>query len=230
MSLNVPVSGYHRLLLVRADLEGARAAAHARGGTINDLVLAAVAGGARRVLASRGELSPGLVLRASVAASVRAAADQQATGNRVGVMIVPLPVCEPDPGRRLALIARATAQRKRQPPYQPSARLLQRWMVRMMSRQRLVNLLVSNLPGPAGPLSVAGRPVLEIFQFGVVQGNVTVSVGALSYAGQLNLDLVGDPDAVSDLTAFADGISDTLRRLGALDTARPGPPSGSRSW
>ena len=56
-----------------------------------------------------------------------------------------------------------------------------------------------------------------------------MSAGALSYAGQLNLDLVGDPDAVSDLTAFADGISDTLRQLGALDTARPGPPSGSRS-
>jgi hypothetical protein len=93
-------------------------------------------------------------------------------------MIVPLPVCEADPGRRLALIARATAQRKRQPPYQPSARLLQRWMVRMMSRQRLVNLLVSNVPGPAGPLFLAGAPVPEIFQFGVVQGNVTVSVGA----------------------------------------------------
>ena len=223
VSLNVPVSGHHRLLLVRADLERARAAAHAHGGTVNDLVLAAVAGGARRLLASRGELSAGLVLRASVAASVRAAADQPAAGNRVGVMIVPLPVCEADPGRRLAMIARATAQRKRQPPYQPSARLLQRWMVGMMSRQRLVNLLVSNLPGPAGPLFFAGTPVLEIFQFGVVQGNVTVSVGALSYAGQLNLDLVGDPDAAPDLTAFADGISGALRQLDALDTARPGP-------
>jgi len=229
VSLNVPVSGHHRLLLVRADLERARAAAHARGGTVNDLVLAAVAGGARRVLASRSELSPGLVLMVSVAASVRAAADQPATGNRVGVMIVPLPVFEADPGRRLALIARATAQRKRQPPYQPGAGLLQRWVVSMMSRQRLVNLLVSNLPGPAGPLFLAGRPVLEIFQFGIVQGNITVSAGALSYAGQLNLDLVGDSDAVPDLTAFADGISDTLRQLGALDTARPGPPSGGRS-
>ena len=62
-----------------------------------------------------------------------------------------------------------------------------------------------------------------MFQFGVVHGNVTVSVGALSYAGQLNLDLVGDPDAAPDLTAFADGICGTLRQLNALDTARPGP-------
>ena len=132
-------------------------AAHAHGGTVNDLVLAAVAGGARRLLASRGELSPGLVLRASVAASVRAAADQPTAGNRVGVMIVPLPVGEANAGRRLATIARATAQRKRQPPYQPSARLLQRWMVGMMSRQKLVNLLVSNLPGPAARCSSPAR-------------------------------------------------------------------------
>jgi len=68
-----------------------------------------------------------------------------------------------------------------------------------------------------------------MFQFGVVQGNVTVSVGALSFAGQLNLGLVGDPGAAPDLTAFAGGIADTLRQLGALDIARPGPPSGSLS-
>ena len=212
VSLNVPVSGHHRLLLVRADLERSRAVAHARGGTINDLVLAAVAGGAQRLLASRGELSPGLVLRASVAASVRAAADQPATGNQVGVMIVPLPVGEADPGHRLALIARATAQRKRQPAYQPSARLLQRWMVGMMSRQRLVNLLVSNLPGPAAPLFLASRPVLEISQFGVVQGRPS---GAPAHArGRLPATNQGVPmTAVSNYPGHAARTQQQLPRL-----------------
>ncbi len=111
-SLNVPVSGHHRLLLVRADLERARAVAYAHGGTVNDVVLAAVAGGARSVLAARGELTPPLVLRASV----RAAPDPRATGNPVGILLVPLPVAEADPARRLAQIAAATAARKRQPP------------------------------------------------------------------------------------------------------------------
>ena len=85
-SLKVPVSGHHRLLLVRADLERARAVAHAHGGTVNDVVLAAVAGGARSVVAARGELTPRLVLRAAVAASVRAAPDPRATGHQVGIL------------------------------------------------------------------------------------------------------------------------------------------------
>jgi WS/DGAT/MGAT family acyltransferase len=214
VSLNGPVGARRRLLLVRADLDHARTVAHAHDGKVNDVVLAAVAGGARRLLDARSELTPGLVLKASVAASIRGPADQRASGNRVGTMLVPLPVGEPDPVRRLAQIIRATAERKRLPPYQPGGRLMQRLMVRTMSRQRLVNLLVSNLHGPPGPLCFAGARVLEVFQVGVVQGNVTVSVGALSFAGQLNFDIVGDPAAAPDLAVFAEGLSDALERLG----------------
>ncbi len=165
--------------------------------------------------AARGELTPRLVLRASVAASVRAAPDPQATGNQVGIILVPLPVAEADPARRLAQIAAATAARKRQPPYQANASLLQRPMIGMMSRQRLINLLVSNLPGPASPLCLAGARIREMYQIGIVQGNVTVSVGALSYAGQLNIAVVGDPEAVPDLAVVAAGMADTLEQLGA---------------
>ena len=129
-------------------------------------------------------------------------------------MLMPLPVSEPDPARRLAQIARLTSARKRYPPYQPAARCAQRAMISAMSRQRLVNLFTSNLPGPAGPLYVAGARVLELFQVGVVQGNVTIAVGVLSYAGQLNFTIVGDADAVPDLKAFADGVSDALMQLG----------------
>lgn len=83
----------------------------------------------------------------------------------------------------------------------------------MMKRQHLVNLLVSNVPGPRDPLYVAGARIMEVFQLGTVQGNVTVNVGAFSYAGQLNLDVVGDSEAVGDLAIFAGGISDTLGQL-----------------
>jgi hypothetical protein len=63
---------------------------------------------------------------------------------------------------------------------------------------------------------------------GIVQGNIPVSVGALSYAGQLNLyagqlnlEITGDPVAVPDLAAFADGVTGTLGRLGVLAAAGP---------
>jgi diacylglycerol O-acyltransferase / wax synthase len=60
----------------------------------------------------------------------------------------------------------------------------------------------------------------------VVQGNVTVAVGVLSYAGQLNFTIVGDAGAVPDLHAFADGLTSALTQLGANDRGRAPPPSG----
>jgi hypothetical protein len=97
-------------------------------------------------------------------------------------------------------------------------------MVRAMVHQRLVHLFVSNLPGPPVPLYLAGTRVLEVFQVGVVQGNVTLGVGVLSYAGELNFDLVSDADAVPDAPVFADGLSDALQQLGA-GSREPSAPS-----
>ena len=222
VSINVPVSGHHRLMLVRADLDRIRNVAHAHGATVNDMVLTAVAGGARSLLDARGELTPGLVLQASVPASLRGPSDDRAAGNQVGVMIVPLPLGEADPARRLVSIAAATATRKRQPLHQPNARILQSWMIRVMQRQHLVNLLVSDVPGPRDQLYVAGAKIMEVFQLGTVQGNVTVNVGAFSYAGHLNLDVVGDSEAVRDLATFTGGISDTLGQLDVLVRAESG--------
>jgi len=219
-SFNRPVGGQHRVLLVRADLEQARQVAHAHHATVNDVVLCTIAGGARALLAGRGELQGPLVLKVSVAASVRAQASASQAGNLVGILLVPLPVAEEDPIRRLEQIARATAERKRLPPYQPAARLLQRAMIAAMNRQRRINLLMSNLPGPPQPLYFAGAKILEVFQVGVVQGNVAVQVGALSYAGQLNLDIVGDANLVPDLMVFANGMTEDLERLGARSHER----------
>jgi diacylglycerol O-acyltransferase len=219
-SFNRPVGRQHRVLLVRASLEQARQVAHAHHATVNDVVLCTIAGGARALLAGRGELQRPLVLKVSVAASVRAPASASQAGNLVGILLVPLPVGEEDPIRRLEQIARATAERKRLPPYQPAARFLQRAMIRTMNRQRRINLLMSNLPGPPQPMYFAGAKILELFQIGVVQGNVAVQVGALSYAGQLNLDIVADANLVPDLTAFANGMTEDLERLGARSHER----------
>jgi WS/DGAT/MGAT family acyltransferase len=214
-SFNRPVGKRHRLVLVRGDLERARQVAHAHHATVNDVVLCAMAGGVRAILAGRGELNPHLVLKVSVAASVRAPTGSSQVGNLVGILLVPLPVGEEDPIRRLEQIACATAKRKHLPPYQPAARFLQRWMIRSMNRQRRINLLMSNLPGPPQPMYFAAAEILELFQIGVVQGNVPVQIGVLSYAGQLNFDIAGDADVVPDLEAFARGMAGDLEQLGA---------------
>jgi hypothetical protein len=147
-------------------------------------------------------------------ASVHAPASAAQAGNLVGILLVPVPVGEEDPIGRLEQIARATAEPKRLPPYQPAARFLQRATIRTMNRQRRINLLTSNLPGPPQPMYIAGAKILELFQIGVVQGNVAVQVGALSYAGQLNFGIVADANLVPDLTVFANGMTEDLQRLG----------------
>jgi WS/DGAT/MGAT family acyltransferase len=222
VSINEPVGTHRRLMLVRADLAGARATAHAHRAKVNDVVLAAMAGGARRLLDSRGELAPNLVLRVSVATSLRDPGDEVTSGNRVGMRVAPLPVSEPDAVRRLQYIAGVTSPGRSEPPYQPGGRFLQRWMARTMFRQRLINLFLSNLTGPPEPLFFAGAKVLEVFQVGLVQGSIALSVGVLSYAGHLNLDIVADADAIPDLPVFAEGLSAALEDLGAASRRRWG--------
>jgi WS/DGAT/MGAT family acyltransferase len=214
VSFNRPVGPHRRLVLLRADLAATKEVAHRHGGTVNDVVLAAMAGGARRLLAARGELGPGTVLKVSVAVSLRPPGDAGG-GNRVGVRVVPVPVWEPDPHERLRRIAATTSAQRRRPPYRPGGRVAQRWMVHVMDRQRLVNLLLSNLRGPERPLEFAGARVRELFQVGAVQGNLSLGVGVLSYAGALNLDVVADAEAVPDVEVFAAGTAEALGQLGA---------------
>jgi hypothetical protein len=80
VSINVPVSGHHHLMLVRADLDRIKNVAHAHSGTVNDVVLTAVAGGAPSLLGARGELTPGLILQVSVPASLRGPSDDRGAG------------------------------------------------------------------------------------------------------------------------------------------------------
>jgi len=212
-SLNGPVGSRRRLLLARADLGRVKAVAHAHGAKVNDVALAAIAGGARALLEHRGEATD-VELRAMVPVSERSSADRSSGGNLVSVIVVPLPVAEPDAVLRLERIARSTAERKKRPVRQwdqfPTA------ITAVMNHQRFVNLASSNMPGPTVPWYFAGARVREMFQIGPVQGNVALNVGVLSYAGRLGFDIVGDADVIPDLDSFADGLHATLEELGVM--------------
>jgi diacylglycerol O-acyltransferase / wax synthase len=100
------------LAVVRGRLDLAKQIAHVHHAKVGDVVLAAVAGGLRELLASRGEDVERLVQRAMVTVSQHQEQPDQAQGNKPGWMMVPLPLGEPDPVRRLELIAAETAARK----------------------------------------------------------------------------------------------------------------------
>jgi diacylglycerol O-acyltransferase / wax synthase len=217
-SLNHPIGADRRVAIVRGDLEVAKQIAHAHHAKVNDVVLAAVAGGLRELLASRGEPVEDLVLRASVPISLHQQQPGQARGNQDGWMVVPLPLGESDPVRRLSLIAAETATRKQQARPQAgsgvmSFAVVQRASYRLLARQRYVNLWVTNVPGPPVPLYLAGAPLLELFPVVPILGNLTLGVGVFSYAGQLNLTAVADRDTCPDVEVFAQGVRSTLDEL-----------------
>jgi diacylglycerol O-acyltransferase / wax synthase len=217
-SLNRPIGADRRLAVVRSRLEVAKQVAHAHHATVNDVVLAAVAGGLRRLLAGRGEDVQELVLRAMVPISLHREQPGQARGNQDAVMMVPLPLGEPDHVRRLDLIAAETAARRQRARPQLGSGIfrfvaVQRGWYRILAHQRSVNLTVTNVPGPPVPLSLAGARLLELFPVGSLMGNVTLAVAVFSYAGQLNLTAVADQDTCPDLEVFAEGVRSALDGL-----------------
>ena len=151
--------------------------------------------------------------------------------------MVPLPLGEPDPARRLELIAAETAARKHKARPEAGSGIFrfvagQRVWYRMFPRQRSVNIVVSNVPGPTVPLYLAGARLLELFPMMPTMGNLTLVAAALSYAGQLNLTAVADADSCPDVEVFAQGVRralDDLSRAGSVD-ATEGHAGGQRPF
>jgi WS/DGAT/MGAT family acyltransferase len=219
-SLNQPVGADRRLAIIGGRLDLTKQVAHLHQAKVNDVILAAVAGGLRQLLAGRGEDVQGLVLRAMVPISLHHEQPGQARGNQPGWMMVPLRLGEPDPVRRLELIAAETAARTHQARPQTGSGIFrflagQRAWYRHFPRQRSVNLVVTNVPGPPVPLYLAGARLLQLFPVVPVMGNLTLVVAVLSYAGQLNLTAVADQDGCPDLEEFVSGV-----RSGLDDLAR----------
>lgn len=222
-TLNRPVGNDRRMVLIRSRLDTARQVAHAHGAKVNDVVLAAVAGGLRDLLDHRGENAPGMAQRAMVTISEHEDL-LQAQGNKPGWMMVPLPLGESDPVRRLRRIAAETAARKNQVRPEAGTGVFrfvagQRLWYRSFPRQRSVNLVVTNIPGPPIPLHLAGARIVELFPVMPVMGNLTLVVGVVSYDGQLNFTAVADRDGCPDVEVFTGGV---VRALD--DMARSTPP------
>jgi WS/DGAT/MGAT family acyltransferase len=221
-SLNLPVGPRRRLDVVAVDLAVVRDLGHAHGGTVNDVVLAAVAGALRTLLAARGEQLGEVTITVPVAA--RRAATGGELGNQIGIMTVTVPAAG-DFGTRVTRTAEITRERKSGargasadlvvPAFLLLARLgLLRWFAR---RQRVVQTFVTNLHGPEDPLTFGGAAVRAIIPIPSTTGNVTVTFAAASYAGTLRITILSDPSRMPDAAALAAA----LRRELSAQTARP---------
>ncbi|MEZ5159015.1 MAG: wax ester/triacylglycerol synthase family O-acyltransferase [Candidatus Nanopelagicales bacterium] len=215
-SLLQPTSDRRTVRVVRVQLRELLAVAHARGATLNDVVLTAVTGALFDLLASRGEHVDELVVSVPVSGR-QSGAD---LGNQVGAAPVAV-VVQPDPQLRLRAIT-ASTQRLKQQERGHSAVLLG-WLFRglaavrlgqfFVDHQRLVHTFETNLRGPQEPVHIAGRTVEDIVPIAVNPGNVTVSFDVLSYAGGVVITVVADPAAVPDLDRLAGFLDEQLAGL-----------------
>ncbi|HEY6746974.1 MAG TPA: wax ester/triacylglycerol synthase domain-containing protein [Mycobacteriales bacterium] len=226
-SLNVPLRPGRRVAFLDLPLPELRAAAHRYGGTLNDAVLAVVGGGVRALLLHRGEPVDRPVA-ASVPVSLHTgSADRPQPGpaagggggpaNAVGVAVVPLPLC-PSAADRLAAVAAGSAAAIRAARRTgPLGLFRSGWVLRaalpLFRRQRLVQLFVTNVRGPRAPLRLGGADLVRAYPLAPLNGNVTLGVGVLSYAGGLGLGLVADRASVPDIDVVVAGIRAAVGEL-----------------
>jgi WS/DGAT/MGAT family acyltransferase len=211
-----------RLVIVRRSLRDVQRTGHTLGVTVNDLLLAAVTGGLRELLDARGDLVDGLVLRTTVPAATGG------PGQVMGMLVVGLPVGEPDPLRRLALIRHATATGKtrlRATGGDVTALHLPVPLLRTVVRRARrfgssrMTLAVTDVTGPAAPLWLAGARLVEAVPVAPLVPLVALSAAGMSYAGELAVSVNADA-TVSDLDVLAAGLERSFTEL--ADRTRAG--------
>lgn len=221
-SFNRPLGPRRSLTLLHVPLADVKDAAHAAGGTVNDVVLTAVAGGLRALLLARGEsVADPIVI--SVPMSMRTAPGDRAGGNAVSAVPVPVPVDTADDDATLSRIVATTRERKRFGRVSAydllSSELLPQWLQRWImghfatTDQHMVNLFVTNVAGPPEAVHLAGRRIVDAYPVAPLGGNVTLGVAVLSYAGELHVTLHADPDAIDDVDVMAAGMDSAFTRL-----------------
>ena len=231
---NVRIGPHRRFAWVRGDLAEFKAVKNALGGTVNDVVLAAVAGGLGRYMRLHGHSTDDVVLRAMVPVSVRADVERGALGNRVAAMWAPLPVGVDDPVARLQTISAAMKDVKASGQavgaevltalsgFAPPTIMAQ--AARLQARQRLFNLVVTNVPGPQHPLYVLGHELIALYPMVPLAENTALGIAIMSYNGQLNFGLTADFDAIGDVQTLVDELTSAIEELvGAAGAQVHGP-------
>ena len=220
---NKDIGPHRRFTWVRANLNDLKAIKDALGGTVNDVVLATVAGALGKHLRRRGQNTDGLELKAMVPVSVRHDDERGALGNRVTAVMAALPVWCQDPAARVDIL-REQLEGLKSGGQAVGAQLLtdlsgfapptiMDQASRLMSRQRFFNVVVTNVPGPQFPLYLLGRRMLDPFPMVPLASGQGVGVALLSYDGHINFGLVGDYDLLWDLEDLAGDVEASLVEL-----------------
>ena len=230
------IGPHRRFAWVDAELDRFKAIKAALGGTVNDVVLAAVTGALREFLIGRGRDTEGVELKAMVPVSVRADEERGALGNRVAAMYAPLPVYAEEPLERFRIVHEAMGGLK-ESGQAVGAEVLTRLAgfaaptildqaARLQTRQRFFNVVVTNVPGPQFPLYIQGRRLRAFYPQVPLTLNTALGIAIMSYDGRLGFGLLGDYDALPELDDIASALEREIEALAAAAGVTTGRPKG----
>jgi WS/DGAT/MGAT family acyltransferase len=222
-SIEGPIGPHRVWCHTSTELDEVKRIGKAHGATVNDVVLAAVTGGYRGLLASRGDDPDETVVRSLVPVSVRGTDGKGVVDNRVSGLLLDLPVDIDDPVGRLAAVQQRMAELKGShmaeagevvtsignlaPP--PLVGSISRLGMRAQHfvTQRSITTVTTNVPGPQFPLYCLGREMLEYLPFVPISYGLRVGTAILSYNGKLAFGITGDWDSARDIGVLAEGIT-----------------------
>ena len=212
-----------------SSLEDVRTIRQAFGGTINDVVLAAVSGGYRELLASRGDDPDTAIVRSGVPVSVRTESGHGVPDNRVSTLLYELPVGIADPVERLGAVHDRMGELKGShmaetgelltsignlaPPMILGAATRLALRSERGHPQRVVNTVTTNVPGPQFPLYCLGSEMLAYLPYVPISYGVRVGTAILSYNGRLYFGVTGDYDSAPDVAVAADATAGAINEL-----------------
>lgn len=233
--LNRTIGGHRRFDWLTLDLGDVKAVKRKLGGTVNDVVLATVAGAVARFLEFRGISSKQqreLDFRAFCPVSVRDPSERGTLGNRISGMIAPLPIGDADATARLARVRETTEQLKssRQALGAEVLAAVSEWTLptlltlasRLSTRSRAYNLVVTNVPGPQLPLYLLGARMIAPYPLVPLFNNQALGIALFSYDGRLCWGFNADWDLVPDLHDFVDAVAESFEEL--RQSAQPTEP------
>ena len=222
---NVPIGPHRRFEFIGHRVSDFKSVKDALGGTLNDVVLATVAGALRTFFFHRGLKVQDLEIRAVVPVSVRAKGKASALGNQITQMVADLPVALSDPIERLKAVREVMSGLK-ESKQALGGRVLtavSEWTVpnvlvqsiRLAANSRPYNLIVTNVPGPQIPLYLQGCRMLASYPVAPLMPGQALNIALFSYDGGLFWGLNGDWDALPDLDEVTDGIRESFAELQA---------------
>jgi WS/DGAT/MGAT family acyltransferase len=231
--LNRPIGPHRRFDWLTFDLEDVKEVKNRLGGTVNDVVLATVAGGLRKFFKLR---DPGIQLndlRVLVPVNTRGAGEAHACGNHVSGWLVSLPVREWHPMKRFEEVREVTARLRASPPVTgldflaiPGGTFLALG-ARFIEKLQPFNLVVTNVPGPPSHLHLVGARLREVYPQVPLFPGQGLGIALLSYAGKLHWGFNADCHIVPDLQDLVRAIAESFADL--QDEARGGARATERA-